>query len=469
MFRHVSLRRRQLAGRTSWQLLGPDGRPLDAFTAFAESLRKVPPNTRNSYCRHLAEFFDYLIEAAALLGHGQPLTKLQLTETLEAYGDYLLHGTKASNPIAQAVAVELPPGRNSSSSLAPKKAALRRFLRLSEDVRKEMVELATLGISSAGISDSPLLPELGARRQLRPSEVTAMQAHSMFAGVIAGGPKLIDAVALGDEAPEVHYDERRAFPYDKVMDLIDAMPTYRDKSYYSMLAASGCRTHEGLQTLLNEDIDVESGTLRLIDPKSRLGHPSYRFLTPEQREHLAWKGRTSDLTLLIEPFASAFFDSLQTYLEREYIAHGKHDFVFQYIRSGELRGLPWLLSSPDTRLELFHRTCKRIGVELPRGTGPHSLRHMHGTYLLNYFPRSNGDYGLPVPMVQQLLGHADTKSTLKYAKFDKDLLKLEIQHANRVLFRSGTPKKLLELKLEALEAQLAKVRQDIVSETGSNG
>ncbi|MFL9905871.1 tyrosine-type recombinase/integrase [Paraburkholderia sp. RL17-337-BIB-A] len=468
MYKHVSLRRRQAGGRTTWQLLGPDGLPIAAFAAFAESLRNSPPNTRESYCRHLAEFFNYLIEVMAYHGQGQPLTKLQLADALEAYGEYLLLGTDASHPIAQAVAVSLPPGVNATSSLIPKKAALRRFLKLSETVRKELAELATVYNNRIVVAETSLLPGLGQKRQLQPQEVKAMRAHSMLAGVVSGGPQLIECVVLGDATEIVDYDESRAFPYDKVMDLIDAMPTERDKSIYSLLAASGCRTHEGLQTLLSDDVDVEEGTVHLVDPKTRPGHPSYRALSPSQRESLAWKGRTTDLTLLIEPFASVFFESLQRYLEREYIAHGRHDFLFQFLK-GQQRGLPYFLSAPSSRLDVFQGACGRVGVSLPRGTGPHSLRHMYGTYVLNYFPRSNGDYGLPVPIVQQLLGHSDVKSTLKYARFDKDLRKLEIQHANRVLFRNGTPKKLLELKLEALEAQMAKVRSQIVQEGNTRG
>jgi len=467
LFKHVSLRSREINGKTSWLLLGPDGNPIAAFSAFDASLRNSPFNTRNSYCRHLAEFFDYLIEATWLIGQGRALTKLELTDALEAYGDYLLLGTDAVREIANTVAASLPPGKNSSSSIAPKKAALRRFLKLSETVRQEMVELGRLYSTHLMIPDTALLPEIGQKRPLSPAEVKAIQTNSMFAGVVAGGPKELESVTLGDETPITNYKENRAFPFDKVMDFIDAMPTYRDKAFYSLLAASGCRTHEGLQILLS-DIDVNEGTVRLVDPHSRPGHPSYRYLLPMQREMLAWKGRTSDVTLLIEPFASVFFQSLQLYLEREYLVHGRHEFVFQYLRGAE-RGQPYFLSNPGTRLELFHKVLRFVRVFLPKKTGPHGLRHMYGTYLLNYFPRSNGDYGLPVAWVQQLMGHADLKSTLKYARFDHDLIKLEIENANRVLYAHGTPKRLLELKAEALQAQLAKVQRQLAQEGRING
>lgn len=467
MYKNVSLRRRTIDGKPSWKLLGPDGQPIAAFDAFAKALRKGATNTLDSYCRHLAEFLDYLIEAYAVVGQGRALTKLELTEVIEVYGDYLRLGVNANSEVARAIAAQLRPGANAATSVVPKKSAVRRFLNLSEAVRKELAELARMRPEAVPVAEDPLFPELNARRELKPYEVRALQTHSMLAGVVAEGPKFLDAVVLDEDVDIAEYDERRAFPYDKVADLIEVMPSYRDKTFYALLGACGCRTHEALQILV-EDIDVVEGAVRLVDPATRPGHFSYRALSVAQRSKLAWKGRTTQHTLLIEPFASIFFESLQKYLEIEHLPHGRHDFLFQYLTPAH-RGLPHFLSKPSSRLEAFHQACKRVGVALPAGTGPHSLRHMYGTYALNYFPRANGDYGLPVTMVQQLLGHADQKSTLKYARFDKDLLKLELQHANRVLFRAGTPKKLLELKLAALEAQVAKVRTQMAQEAIGHG
>jgi hypothetical protein len=63
MYKNVTLRPRTVDGKPSCKLLGPDGLPIAAFDAFAHSLRKDPLNTRRAYCRHVAEFLDYLIEA----------------------------------------------------------------------------------------------------------------------------------------------------------------------------------------------------------------------------------------------------------------------------------------------------------------------------------------------------------------------------------------------------------------------
>ncbi len=118
----------------------------------------------------------------------------------------------------------------------------------------------------------------------------------MIAGVFPAGPKLVESVVLRGEFDDTPYDEQRAFPYDKVMELIEAMPTYWDKALYALLAASACRTYEALQVLFNDDVDVEGEVVRLVSPKSMPWHPSYRALVPAQRELLAWKGRTSNLS-----------------------------------------------------------------------------------------------------------------------------------------------------------------------------
>jgi|APMI01.1.fsa_nt_gi integrase len=150
-----------------------------------------------------------------------------------------------------------------------------------------------------------------------------------------------------------------------------------------------------------------------------------------------------------------FFANLEQYLRTEYIPHGLHRFLFQYLHAG-MEGQPYFLSAASSRLETFKRAAADVGVG-DQVHGPHSLRHAYGTYLLNYFPRGNGDYGLPLPLVQQLMGHANPKSTMKYARQDEELMRIELQHANAMVFNGAVPKPLLQLKLEALNAQVRKL------------
>jgi integrase/recombinase XerD len=203
---------------------------------------------------------------------------------------------------------------------------------------------------------------------------------------------------------------------------------------YSLFAASGCRGHEGRQ-LLFEDVDVTLGEVVLVSPTARRNHPSYLHLTPNERDQLSWKGRTTKETLLIEPFASSFFDNLELYLRHEYVPHGLHQFVFQQSQ-GESLGRPYFLSDASSRWNIFKRAAARAGIECELAGG-HPVRHAYATYTLNYFPRMNGEYGLPLAYVQQLMGHASQRYTAVYAQRDKDLLHEELQYANAMVFGAG--------------------------------
>ena len=298
------------------------------------------------------------------------------------------------------------------------------------------------------------VPPSGPRRQ-------ALLGNSMLAGVISGGAKLVPSAILPTINPQTPIDENRAFPFDKIEKFISKLPSHRDKALYSLLAASGCRGHEGRQVLW-DDIHVEKRVVALVDPASRPNCKSYLYLTPEERSKLSWKGRTTPRTMLLEPFASIFFNELAEYLRHEYIPHGLHRFVFQY-RHTALKGRPFFLSDSETHLELFHKVARECGVDHSIH-GPHSLRHAYGTYLLNYFPCADGGFGLNMGIVQQMMGHAEMKSTQKYARHDKELIMTELRYANTIVFGRGFTKTLLQMKLETLNAQVRKVEAAIEKE-----
>jgi integrase len=468
MLKNVTLLDSQKDGKATWRLLGPNGLPLDSFSAFADSLiRKHAFNTRLAYCRHLADFLDYLFEAAAALtveNPGQRFTRALLRRVIEAYDAYLVFGGSSGNEIARLVNSSRPSPRHSATTSALMHAPLRKFLKVSEALRMEMEEMTREGLRSDVVDPQPLLPDLTAVVPVSGPQRQAMAATSMIAGVISGGPKLLHSAVLPTVSPQVAYQDSRAFPYDAIGKFIDQLPTYRDKTLHSFMAASGCRCHEALQ-LLMDDINFDEREVALRDPSLRPNHPSYLALRPEERDRLAWKGRTTERTLLIEPFAQMFFVNMEHYLRTEYIPHGQHRFLFQYLRGG-MEGRPYFLSAASSRLQVFKRAAADVGVE-DQVHGPHSLRHAYGTYLLNYFPRINGDYGLPLSLVRQLMGHANVKSTMKYARHDEELLRIELQHANAMVFNGAEPKPLLQLKLEALNSQVRKLSDILGTSEGS--
>lgn len=457
--RHVTLLDEERDGNAAWRLLGPDGMPIEAFAAFATTvLSKRPLNTRISYSRNLAKFFDYLFEALVVRRRENPsqlVTRDFLIEALEAYDDYLVLGIASGKPLARQISASMPSGPLSPRTSSLMHAPVRRFLELSERLRLEMEELSRHGLRRDVVDELSLLPDLGTAIEVSPFQQRQMEANSMIAGVVAGGPKLLHTVPLPTNPGDAPFDFSRAFPFDSIADFIEACPAYRDKALYSLLAASGGRMHEGTQMLF-DDIDVVNREIFLRNPKDRWNCPSYRYLSSMERERLAWKGRTTEVALLIEPFASMFFENLQMYLRHEYIPHGLHRFVFQYLKNG-MEGRPYFLSTHKSRLDIFCAAAQRVGI-VDLVSGPHSLRHAYGIYTLNYLPRPNGDYGLPLAWVQQLMGHAEIKSTKKYARYDKELMKLEFEYANAMIYKGATPKSVVEIKLEAMNAQIEKLK-----------
>lgn len=459
MFKSVTLLESHRNGKHSWRLLDPEGRPIPAFDVFAKTLERQSINTRKSYLRWLAEFFDFIFEAAASSPASEAVSHDDLVAIIEAYDDYLVLGGDSGNPIAQRVNRSTPSPRISKASSATKHAAIRRFLKLSERLRKQILELTNNGLMSGSASEHSLIPGLGERRTLTALERQHMVRNSLIAACVSKGPQLIEDVALPSFTSEILYKHERAFPFDRVGDVLSHMKTYRDKALYALCAASGCRISEALQ-LLWDDINTVEQTVRLVDPKTRPHHHSYLTLLPIERDKLVWKGRSNPMTLLIEPFSSMFFKSLASYLRHEYIPHGKHNFIFQYTHRGRA-GHPYFLASASSRNGVLSRAIKQsglIGVE-----GAHSFRHMYGTYLLNYFPRPDGTYGLPLGIVQKLLNHKQIKDTEKYAQYDKDLYEAELNYANMMVYKNGDTTSLNELKRNALLKKLL----DLESELGN--
>jgi len=462
LFKNVTLVEGLLNGKRSWRLLGPDGRPMLAFDSFSRSLERNSVNTRINYCRWLAEFLDFLHEASNAIAEDDNayLDQETLLQVIEAYHEYLVFGSDSGNAIARVVNARMPSPRHPKRTSAIKHAAIRRFLRLSERTRAQMVELTRHGFKEFSFAEHNLFPALQSQRALTLHERRALVANSMLAGVIAGGPRLLEDAFLPTTAPFDSGDQDRAMPFDKIEEVLRHLTSWRDKALYALCAASGCRISEALQVLW-QDIEVGRQKVKLVDPGLRPNDRSYLALNPVDRDRLVWKGRTTSLTLLIEPFATMFFEALAGYIKHELVPHGRHQFVFQYERHGDI-GRPYFLAAASSRNGVLSRAIRLAGIE--NIEGPHSFRHMYGTYLLNYFPRLNGTYGLPLPLVQKLMGHSSAKSTSQYARYDQDLIAAELRHANMILVGPGNHTSLAALKREALLQRLKMLEADMALE-----
>lgn len=435
----------------SWKLLTNSGQPLEAFSIFSNLLiKKYSTNTRLSYCRNVALFIDYIEEASTVF-KDRDFTKSFLVDVIESFPDWLLFGENAGNEIALTIQKTYPSPNYSKQTINLIMAGVRLFLNISDRILLEQE-------NNGELVGTKLFLETNSKDLISNNIKSALVKKSMLGGVVAEGPKLIKACVLPLTKSESYFSVERAFPFDKIIPLIESFPTCRDKALYMFCAASGCRIHEALQMLI-EDIDIKNRTVRLIDPNSRITHPTYKSLTPEERSKLSWKGRITDKALLIQPFGDLFFEYLEQYIKQEYVVHNKHSFVFQHVR-GKQKGKPFFLSSASTRNEAFNKAAHNIGVLEELNQGVHSLRHMYGTYLVNYFPKSDGSFGLPLAIVQKIMGHSTIGSTQKYARHDSELLATELEYANSLLHKGEGSISLLEMKKKALKSQLLELERE---------
>jgi integrase len=431
-------------GKKIWKLINNNGDEFKSFNIFSKLLlKRYKENTRFSYSRSVALFIDY-IEEVNITYSDTPITKSFLIAVIESFFDWLVYGGNSGNELAKKINETYQSKEYNSKSANLVMSGVKLFLKASEKIRLEQED------NDIDVAES-LFPELYIREALSINAKNKMVKTSMFGGVISNGPQLIKSCILPKISHSNYFDEVRAFPFDKIVPLIDSFSSYRDKALYMLCAASGCRIHEALQILI-EDIDLKERTVNLIDPNTRITNKSYKALTPENRNKLNWKGRQTYKTFLIQPFGDLFFEYLEEYIKNEYLNHERHEFIFQHIRGND-KGKPFFLSAASTRNEAFKKATDKINLTTTLNQGVHSLRHMYGTYLLNYLPKADGSYGLPVAIVQKIMGHATLTATQKYARYDKDLISIELEYANNLICHNDNLS-LLEMKKRALISQI---------------
>jgi integrase len=87
---------------------------------------------------------------------------------------------------------------------------------------------------------------------------------------------------------------------------------------------------------------------------------------------------------------------LRKLLLEQKLKSGNSDFVFL-----TPQGKPY--AREDSINQLYRATLKKAGIE---GLRFHDLRHTAGTRL--------GEMGVPVQVIQEILGHADIRTTMRY-------------------------------------------------------
>ncbi|ASP46688.1 hypothetical protein B5D82_02150 [Cognaticolwellia beringensis] len=423
-----------------------EGNLYRPYQAFVEHmiLRGYATNSIHSYAEHSFRFLNYISRAIELTP--PPIDKSQLRIIILNYTSYLLHGKDAADPVVNQIAMENDKVRKTSiSSLAPIDHAVSYFIKLGELEQYEQTGVLSQLFKAV-------------KHEITASEKKRIKKHSMLAGVIKGGLTAKERVSYGILTRKRSKSNNRIYTTQSielscVTKLINSATNLRDKTIYSFLAASGARSHEALQLKIT-DFDVITKDVYLRDPS--LIDRNTSGLTPKEEEGLAWKGRNTETTFLIEPFKSMFFSYLTDYLKQERVSTCGHPFIFQNYKT--LR--PFFCSDRSSRIKQFKTAAKRSGLEDTTCISPHSLRHTYGTYVLNYLPLPNGEFGLPIAYVKILMGHVSLDSTEVYAKHDEDIMKAQVEYANELLFNANeVDLKMISLKYR--ESQLEKVKAEI--------
>ena len=306
-----------------------------------------------------------------------------------------------------------------ATSLGSALAPVNKFLRLSENLAREAREQAQLlGLAVQG-GQIEVIAAVGGTTPVHSLEVAALKQNSMFGNVAKFAPKGIER-ARGisykggyNTSPRHDWD----FPRESLAVLIHQGKTWRDKTLWLMLTATGIRISEALNLLL-DDIDLENQRIFVFDPNARRAR-----LSVDEPHRLRFKGREVAYTYPIPELKRDLFRAIQEYLELEYVpcrSLGDPNYFFQYVEASR-RGQPYVDASAGAINQNFRRACKAADVPAPfegGNWGVHSLRHTYGVYWVNDFPVNPqlGLFGLSLVHVQLMMGHKSIKTTSKYAR-----------------------------------------------------
>mgnify|MGYP003384681976 CR=1 FL=1 len=433
-------------GYAQGTLINEDGIVYRPFQIFINNMkdRGYSNNSIINYGGHVHRFLNYIHRAFQI--NEEQVTKDIIRDIVYSYTSYLVHAQDAENIIAREIAMENNKTHKSSySSLLVIDSAITYFIRLIE-LNQEASQNSIL---------EPLFNET--QKLVTNFEKIGRKKSSMIGGVISASLMPSERMKMGvlthsrwREGQKLQ--ATRSFDIALVTTLIESATNNRDKAFYALLAASGCRTHEALQLTL-DDVDAIAQEVELRSPgsdKKRL-----EGLTEAEHDKLSWKGRATYLTFLIEPFKGLFFKYLVKYLKEERISTVNHRFIFQTFKTGR----PYFASDRSSRIKTFKKNAKKAGVDDLFGISPHSLRHTYGIYTLNYLPLANSQYGMPMPTVKILMGHSSITSTEVYAKHDTDIIKAQIAFANNSIFGVKYID-LSEVKRKYHESEIQKLNEE---------
>lgn len=432
--------------------------------------KKLSHRTVGKYTDAVIVFLNYMFEVQK---QTEKFDDLVLMEVLENFESYLVFGQSSDIDMCEKAAKALVSRPVSPATVSLYFTGLNNFLDQSENLRRTLLSLESRGVNTA-ISASSVPLSLVEKIDTPSSVRAAIKNSSWLAGCINGVMKRTTKRGLAptvQPSPIAHTDEfggdEKAFPIDRCQALIESAKNLRDKTLWSLIAATGCRISEA-QTMLRSDIEIiiarddknnifVQKNVFIVDPKTR---PKIlkRYISEEEFNALPHKGRADPKTFLIEPFATMFWEYYEKYYEQEKkrsLERGRisdHDFLFRLETTGEP-----VINSYQTLYDSFSTAAKAVTGE---SYGFHSLRHMYGYYLKNFCPVPAGNklkYGMNLKSVQKFMGHKEISSTQRYGR--DDAIKLAAAHAAMNMERNRRPNfTVLDAKIGYLEQEIERLK-----------
>lgn len=464
---HASIFETKTNDKVSFRLLCNDDVLEKFFDHWSHSLsNNYSYQTTKTYSYAVCNFLNFLIEMSRLNGS---LTPFFLYEVLESYESFLAFGKDSEIKIIADTAINLKSNCLSGSSIETYFAAVNSFIDASNNMREGMLQLEERGYLSKDIASTTSL--LLSAYENTPSKVkAAIKKNSWLAGCLSGGYKKLKRRKIQIKSkPKMiirtdnYGGDEKSFPIDLCSKLIYSTDCLRDRTLWSLIAATGVRISEAL-SIFTSDIKFSLNSdktpkIFIIPPETRIDSLK-NFLTENEISKLSHKGRTHPDTFLIEPFATIFWDALADYTEQENLKDKKrgvpnyHPFLFRNLKNGN-----HVVSSYMSLLERFQKAAKKITGNT---YGFHSLRHMYAYYLCNYCPspdpKKNKEFGLDISLVQKYMGHSSIETTKRYARTDLDLLHITMATAN-MLRMSQDSFTVMDVHIQHVEKQLSVMKK----------
>ncbi|KPY73874.1 MULTISPECIES: tyrosine-type recombinase/integrase [Pseudomonas syringae group] len=445
-------------GHESFLMYGADGEENLAFRSFMEALvlNKFKYNTRRTYAYAVSQLLDYLVVGFEVQGE---ITPQAATLLVREYYSYLVHGEDSNDSAVQKISIVKPRATVSPRSAALYHAAINRFIQSVRDHHAEEQVLESDNLKHDKKVDDFLALSLVPAAALLDNAGKWISRHNH-----GPYPNRKNSNSLLGHVPTLDFSDapitkESFFPLHKIAALIESATSYRNSALWALLAATSIRVSEAMQFLL-EDVDIQNRKVYARGPRSSARcSKSYRGIDEVSFNKLAWKGRTTEHTLLLEPYGSMFFKYYSLYLKHEY-KPTYHNFIFQ---TGN--GDPLCFSDYSSVVfEPFRQSSRRVlaNTEFERFSyTPHSLRHSFCVFFKNFVEHTEG-VGLRNSEIKALTGQKTDKAVERYAVMMRYLLELKIAFA--FVRADDFSKSFNELKLGFLEREYDLTMNEVANE-----